>query len=174
MQKRMYAYADSPAQKLLGIAAEAMGAASLAAGISSFNSECLNQLRYAYLEDDDSSEPVNPFKGKSSYFPSLKHVKIRMGPGFIAYIVGFIAALLRALLHLLTPLPHRGKGLLSPLFSLFSRTLRCGPGCCELSPSPFPQDLDGVDSKGGPGTVTLTVTVQVDPSIDDKLPAGSL
>jgi hypothetical protein len=127
----MFAYADSPALKLIGIISEAMGAASLASGMSSFNRECLNELRYDYLEDDDSPN-LNPLKRKKSYYPSLKNVKIQIGPGFVAYIVGFIAALIRVLLHFLTPLPHRGKGILLPAYNLIRRILCCGPGCCEL------------------------------------------
>ena len=110
MQKRMFAYADSPALKLIGIVSEAMGAASLASGMSSFNRECLNELRYDYLEDDDSPS-LNPLKRKKSYYPSLKNVKIQIGPGFVALFAGHFAVALVVASYLSTKsLTRRDKG----------------------------------------------------------------
>jgi len=117
MQTRMYSYADSPSLKLLGVVSELAGAASLGSGLGYFNRYCLAACR--------------------DEFSSLKHkdialVSIAPGVGYSCFVVALVACIVRALLHLFTPLPRKGKGLLLPFLTCVRKGLCECDGCCVL------------------------------------------
>lgn len=118
MQKRMYAYADSPSLKLVGVLSEISGAISLGSGLGYFDHNCLAACGNAF------DPKVNPSAG-------LSNVIIAAGNGYVCFLVGLLACLVRAALHLLTPLPRKGKGLVMPFCRCLSQGCR-GDGCCVL------------------------------------------
>lgn len=117
MQKRMYAFADSPSLKFLGIALELVSLISLAGAWGFFDRNCSREMR-------SQIDPKN--------YPSLTDIAFRSGPGSQGVVVGLVAAIVRALLHLLTPLPNRGMGLVVPLYRMMRRMLCCCEGCFVL------------------------------------------
>jgi len=116
MQKRMYGYADSPSLKFMGILTELMGCVSLASTLLTFNRECTGAMNDEFMRTKHSS---------------LTDVRIHPGPGWNCFAVGAVAAFVRLLLQILTPLPHRGKGILRPLFKMVGMCSTC-KGCCVL------------------------------------------
>lgn len=124
MQVRMYSYADSPALKLFGMTTELLGAFSLLNAVNDFNIYCLQEIEWEFYSDDDTRAGIR--------YPSLSKVKVYPGPGYAAFVAGTIAALIRFLLQLLTPLPRRGPGIFVPLGNLLRRIIFCGPGCLVL------------------------------------------
>jgi len=92
-QTRIRSSGDVPIQKMLGMFAEANGVLTLTFAILMFENKCFWHLRQALQVTD----------GGSSFW---------LGPGFYCYIVCIISGLVRAVIHWLTPLPGRGKGLL--------------------------------------------------------------
>ena len=127
----MYSYADAPSLKLFGLATELMGTFSLLSAVYKFKANCLDQIEMEYYADDDNDDVDDGGKLQRTY-PGLEKVKIKSGPGYICFMAGCIGAFCRFILQLLTPMPHRGKGFFRPLFTLFYRTITCGPGCCVL------------------------------------------
>ena len=116
MQKRMYGYADSPSLKFIGICMELMGFISLLVDVLKFNDQCVGALK-------------QKFNGMN--IPGLSNFKTSPGPGLICFIVGAIAAFVRLLLHLLTPLPRKGKGVCVPICKTVGMCFSC-KGCCVL------------------------------------------
>jgi len=71
------------------------------------------------------------FETNAASHPDLEDVKIHPGMGFNCFAVGAVAAFVRLLLHILTPLPHRGKGIIMPLCKMAGMCVTC-KGCCVL------------------------------------------
>lgn len=124
MQKRMYGYADSPSLKLIGILSELAGAISLGSGLGYFNAACLAGVGQEFT---------------SAKIPALKDIKISGGYGYWAFLAGLLASLVRGLLHLLTPLPRKGKGLLLPMANCICKAF-ARDGCCELYDDDLEED----------------------------------
>ena len=116
MQLRMYTVADSPSFKLFSIFIEIFSIISLLVSLGKFEYGCVKQLQIQMANKDNS------------YTKALKDVEIVLGTAFLAFSFGIIASGLRCILHILTPLPRRGKGILIPLYNIFTR---CN-GCCVL------------------------------------------
>ena len=116
MQKRMYAYADSPSLKFMGICTELMGFISLVSTIAKFHRNCVGAMVDQFTPDK---------------YPTLSNIATHPGPGFNCFIVGAVASFVRLLLHLLTPLPHRGKGVCFPTYKIATMLCTC-KGCCVL------------------------------------------
>jgi hypothetical protein len=116
MQKRMYGYADCPSLKLIGMCTELMGFISLLSTVNKFGSVC----NYAMTQQFTTSN-----------YPGYTFRVAPAGVGMNCFIAGAIASFIRFLLHLLTPLPHRGKGVVVPLMKTIMRLFTC-KGCCQL------------------------------------------
>jgi len=116
MQKRMYGYADSPSLKFVGICMELTGFISLLVDVLKFNAQCVGALSRKFTPDT---------------IPELRDFKTSPGPGLICFVIGAIASFIRLLLHLLTPLPRKGKGVCVPVCKTVGMCLKC-QGCCVL------------------------------------------
>ena len=116
MQRRMYSHADSPSFKILAIVLEIVGAVSLLVSLLNFKIDCINS-GVSNLEDKTKI-----------YSQYVTDKAVNVGSAYIAYAIGVAAALVRLIAHILVPLPHRGKGLLTPFLKLFTRC----DGCCVL------------------------------------------
>jgi hypothetical protein len=88
--------ADVPIQKMLGMGADLWGAVTLAYTLFIFYDGCEVKLKTAYAND-----------GLNTQF--------WLGNGFVCYVVCVIAALVRASVHWLTPLPGMAKGFWNPI-----------------------------------------------------------
>lgn len=98
-QTRMRIIADVPVQKMLGMYADAFTAASLSYALFTFRSTCLSGL------DSKFNKPG-----------SGVNAKFYTGPGVYAYGFCVASAVIRAILHWLTPLPGQGAPTISQLF----------------------------------------------------------
>lgn len=87
-QIRMKRIADVPVQKLLGMFADLIGAITLAISLFQFRYICHTELHEALVSED---------RGASA--------AIWTGPGFICYAICAASALVRAIVHWLTPIP---------------------------------------------------------------------
>ena len=114
MQRRMYTVADSPSFKLYAICVEIIGIVSLITSLGEFEAGCIRGTM------DLMSDPTK------KYHNNLVDSRSNLGSAFIAYAFGAIAAGIRLIIHVLTPLPRRGKGLITPLYKLFTRCDGCG------------------------------------------------
>ena len=114
MQRRMYTVADSPSFKLYAICIEIVGIISLATSLGEFNSRCVRGSM------DLMTDPTK------KYYGNLHESHSNFGSAFIAYAIGVVAAGVRLIAHIITPLPHRGKGIITPLCKLFTRCDGCG------------------------------------------------
>ena len=116
MQRRMYTSADSPSFKMLAILLEIVGAISLLVSLMEFEYACV--LR-----------GINNLTDPSKIYSSqLSDSAVNAGSAFGAYAFGVVAALIRLIVHILVPLPHRGKGICAPIMKLFTKC----DGCCVL------------------------------------------
>lgn len=113
MQIRMYTAGDSSSFKIFSIVVEIVGIISLLTSLSKFEYGCIKALNE---EMEDKS---------NKYTKSLDNVQIDFGSAFLAFAFGVIASGLRLILHVLTPLPRRGKGIFTPLKNLFSQCDGC-------------------------------------------------
>ena len=95
-QTRMRRKADVPIQKMLGMGADLWGAMTLAYALFVFFDGCKEKLRKAYVADGMQN-------------------KFWLGNGFMCYEICVFAALCRACVHWLTPLPGMAKGFLTPI-----------------------------------------------------------
>lgn len=59
------------------------------------------------------------------YSKEVADSSVTFGSAYIAYACGVAASLVRLVVHILVPLPHRGKGLILPLCKLFTRCDGC-------------------------------------------------
>jgi len=116
MQRRMYTVADSPSFKLYAICIEIVGIISLATSLGQFEAQCIRGTM------DLMKDPTK------KYYGNLMDSQSKLGSAFLCYAFGVIAAGIRLIAHILTPLPHRGKGIIMPLCKLFTRC----DGCCVL------------------------------------------
>lgn len=87
-QTRMRACADIPVQKLLGVCSEFWNAFSLGYALITFESGCYYNLRRAVTVDDIDAV-------------------FYVGPGLYCYAICAISAVIRMVVHWLTPLPGR-------------------------------------------------------------------
>jgi len=85
-QVRMRRKADVPAQKLLGMVTDLMGAVTLAGSLLQFHTKCFANMQ-STLDSHGGS-----------------FTRIWSGPGFICYATCAFAALIRAVVHWLTPI----------------------------------------------------------------------
>ena len=90
-QVRIGVRGDSPVQKLLGMSTELFGTLSLAASLHIFENHCYWHLRKAFR-----------FRDLTATF--------WLGPGFYCYAVCIVSGFVRTFVHILVPLPGRGKG----------------------------------------------------------------
>ena len=118
MQRRMYTVADSPSFKLVAIVLEFIGFVSLLMALSKFDRSCVGAL-YNEIVVNINNNP---------YVSQLSKIQIGWGSGFICFCVGAVASFTRLVLHVVTPVPHRGKGIIGPLLKIFTRC----DGCCVL------------------------------------------
>lgn len=116
MQRRMYKVADSTSFKLYAICIEIVGSISLLTSLLEFKNICMD-ASFDAMED--------PTKKYHSY---LSNNDVNYGSAYLCYAFGVIAALLRLIVHVLTPLPYRGKGIIAPFIKIFTRC----DGCCIL------------------------------------------
>lgn len=89
---RMRVKADVPVQKLLGMGADTMGSLSLAFALFTFENGCFKNLTL------NSSNLVM----RSNFW---------LGGGYACYLICCLSGFVRAIVHWLTPLPNKGKGL---------------------------------------------------------------
>ena len=97
---------------------DTLGLVSLASTLLTFNNKCTGSMK-------------REFETNAAGHPDLEDVKIHPGMGFNCFAVGAVAAFVRLLLHILTPLPHRGKGIIMPMCKMAGMCVTC-KGCCVL------------------------------------------
>ena len=102
-QTRMITKGDVPVQKLMGMGSELWGALSLGMSLYVFHNTCWAKLHTVLNHDDIEARTWS-------------------GPGYICYLVCCFSALLRAVVHWLTPLPGKGLGLCCCLVPSEERT----------------------------------------------------